>query len=78
MRYMSLETMSHLAISDLSREAVKKHQEVVLKALKVRFLMEARNVVYMLLVINIQHDTSSVVFDILSRLRKTSVYVSEQ
>ena len=31
---MSLETLSHLAISDLSREAVKKHQEVVLKALK--------------------------------------------
>lgn len=35
MRYISLETLSHLAISDLSREAVKKHQEVVLKALKV-------------------------------------------
>ena len=35
MRYMSLETLSHLAISDLSREAVKKHQDVVLKALKV-------------------------------------------
>ncbi len=32
---MSLETLSHLAISDLSREAVKKHQDVVLKALKV-------------------------------------------
>lgn len=35
MRYMSLEILSHLAISDLSREAVKKHQDVVLKALKV-------------------------------------------
>lgn len=35
MRYISLETLSHLAISDLSREAVKKHQDVVLKALKV-------------------------------------------
>ena len=34
MRYMSLETLSHLAISDLSREAVKKHQEVVLKSLQ--------------------------------------------
>lgn len=37
MRYMSLETLSHLAISDLSREAVKKHQEVVLKSLRVSF-----------------------------------------
>lgn len=35
MRYMSLETLSRLAISDLSREAVKKHQEVVLATLKV-------------------------------------------
>lgn len=38
MRYMSLETLSHLAISDLSREAVKKHQDVVLKALKVSWI----------------------------------------
>lgn len=38
MRYMSLESLSHLAISDLSREAVKKHQDVVLKSLKVAII----------------------------------------
>ncbi len=35
MRYLSLESLSHLAISDLTREAIKKHQEVVLEALTV-------------------------------------------
>ena len=35
MRYLALESLSHLATSELSREAVKKHQDVVLKALKV-------------------------------------------
>ena len=35
MRYLSLEALSHLAISDLSREAVKKHQDIVMKALNV-------------------------------------------
>ena len=35
MRYLSLETLSHLATSDLSREAVKKHQDIVLNSLKV-------------------------------------------
>ena len=36
MRYLSLEALSHLATSDLSREAVKKHQDIVMKALNVR------------------------------------------
>ena len=35
MRYLSLEALSHLAISDLSRDAVKKHQDIVMKALNV-------------------------------------------
>jgi len=35
MRYLSLEALTHLATSELSRDAVKKHQETVLKALKV-------------------------------------------
>ena len=35
MRYLSLESLSHLAISDLTREAIKKHQSVVLEALMV-------------------------------------------
>ena len=35
MRYLSLEALSHLAVSDLSREAVKKHQDIVMKALNV-------------------------------------------
>ena len=35
MRYLSLETLSHLATSDLSREAVKKHQDIVLNSLTV-------------------------------------------
>ncbi|XP_064399538.1 AP-2 complex subunit alpha-2-like [Halichondria panicea] len=33
MRYLSLESLSHLAISDLTREAIKKHQSVVLETL---------------------------------------------
>ena len=35
MRYLALESLSHLATSDLSREAVKKHQDTVLEQLKV-------------------------------------------
>ena len=35
MRYLSLESLSHLAISDLTREAIKKHQSVVLETLMV-------------------------------------------
>ena len=35
MRYLSLEALSHLAISELSRDAVKKHQDIVMKALNV-------------------------------------------
>ncbi len=44
MRYMSLESLGHLAISDLSREAVKKHEEVVLKTLRVSELLWAWHV----------------------------------
>ena len=36
MRYLSLESLGYLAASEFSHEAVKKHQEVVLKALQVR------------------------------------------
>ena len=35
MRYLALESLSHLTASDLSREAVKKHQNTVLEQLKV-------------------------------------------
>ncbi len=35
MRYLSLESLSHLATSDLTREAIKKHQSVVLESLTV-------------------------------------------
>ena len=35
MRYLSLESLGYLAASEFSHEAVKKHQEVVLKALQV-------------------------------------------
>ena len=35
MRYLVLESLSHLATSDLSREAVKKHQDTVLEMLEV-------------------------------------------
>ena len=35
MNYLALESISHLATSDLSREAVKKHQDTVLEQLKV-------------------------------------------
>ena len=31
MRYLALESLSHLATSDLSREAVKKHQDTMLE-----------------------------------------------
>ena len=35
MRFLALESLSHLATSDLSREAIKKHQDTVLEQLKV-------------------------------------------
>ena len=38
MRYLALESLSHLATSDLSREAVKKHQDTVLEQLKVQYI----------------------------------------
>ena len=33
--YVALESLSHLVTSDLSREAIKKHQDTVLEQLKV-------------------------------------------
>ena len=35
-RYLALESMSLLATSELSHDAVKKHQDTVLSALKVK------------------------------------------
>ena len=42
MRYLALESLSHLATSDLSREAVKKHQDTVLEQLKVGVAVACR------------------------------------
>ena len=36
LRYLALETMCLLATSEFSHEAVKKHQDTVISALKVR------------------------------------------
>lgn len=38
-RYLALESMCLLATSEFSHDAVKKHQETIINALKVRFLL---------------------------------------
>lgn len=38
LRYLALESMCHLATSEYSHDAVKKHQEVVILSMKVRLL----------------------------------------
>lgn len=37
LRYLALESMCHLATSEYSHDAVKKHQEVVILSMKVSF-----------------------------------------
>lgn len=39
LRYLALESLCLLATSEFSHESVKKHQETVINALKVRFLL---------------------------------------
>lgn len=38
LRYLALESMCHLATSEYSHDAVKKHQEVVILSMKVSLL----------------------------------------
>ncbi len=42
LRYLALESMCLLAASEFSHEAVKKHQETVINALKVPFITSLR------------------------------------
>ena len=57
-RYLSLESLSHLATSNTTREAVKKHQDTVLKALQVYHQACLANTLYMQ-IYNVHADTST-------------------
>lgn len=78
MRYLSLEALSHLATSELSREAVKKHQELVLKALKTERDISVRQRAIDLLYAMCDHSNAeTIVGELLGYLEKADYSVRE-
>lgn len=78
MRYLSLEALSHLATSDLSREAVKKHQDIVLKTLTTERDVSVRQRAIDLLYAMCDHSNAqTIVGELLQYLEKADYSIRE-